>query len=48
MEKDVAVMVIVVLVCKLLHAVHLLVIQATQTVDVIPVGGIMRVKIQST
>jgi len=48
MEKDVAVVVIMVLVCKLLLVVPIVEIMATPTVDVIPVGGIMRVEIQST
>jgi len=48
MEKDVAVVVIMVLVCKLLLVVPIVEIMATPTVDVIPVGGILRVEVQST
>jgi len=47
-EKDVAVLKLMVLVCKLLLVVPIVEIMATPTVDVIPVGGIMRVEIQST
>jgi len=48
MEKDVAVVVMMVLVCKLPHVEPMLKIMATPTVDVIPVGGSMRVKKQGT
>jgi len=48
MEKDVAVMVLVVLVCKLLHVKPMVTMLDTPTVDVIPVGGIEHVEIQST